>query len=136
MVSCFCQSRLQAPLIACSHLQPLSRLCLMTPDSRRSPQRLRGVSGCPPAHPALQLHTARRRLHGPINTAAMVDGHVQTALLLTCMGACGTALGGLIVVAQPDMSFARLGLLQVRPNFCCVHTLSQATHTYLTAVQF
>jgi len=112
MVSCFCQSRLQAPLIACSHLQPLSRLCLMTPDSRRSPQRLRGVSGCPPAHPALQLHTARRRLHGPINTAAMVDGHVQTALLLTCMGACGTALGGLIVVAQPDMSFARLGLLQ------------------------
>lgn len=27
-------------------------------------------------------------------------GDVHTALLLTCMGACGTALGGLIVVAQ------------------------------------
>ena len=26
---------------------------------------------------------------------------------------CGTALGGLIVVAQPDMSYRRLGLLQV-----------------------
>ena len=38
---------------------------------------------------------------------------MYTALLLTCMGACGTALGGLVVVAQPDMSFARLGLLQV-----------------------
>lgn len=39
-------------------------------------------------------------------------GDVRTALLLTCMGACGTALGGLIVVAQPNMSYARLGLLQ------------------------
>jgi ZIP family zinc transporter len=39
-------------------------------------------------------------------------GDVRTALLLTCMGACGTALGGLIVVAQPDMSYRRLGLLQ------------------------
>lgn len=43
----------------------------------------------------------------------MVAGnHVYTALLLTCMGACGTALGGLVVVAQPDMSYARLGVLQ------------------------
>lgn len=30
------------------------------------------------------------------------------------MGACGTALGGLVVVAQPDMSYARLGVLQVQ----------------------
>ncbi len=47
------------------------------------------------------------------DAGSMVGGHVYTALLLTCMGACGTALGGLVVVAQPDMSFARLGLLQV-----------------------
>ena len=40
-------------------------------------------------------------------------GDVKTALLLTMLGACGTALGGLIVVAQPDMSLSRLGLLQV-----------------------
>ena len=39
-------------------------------------------------------------------------GDVKTALLLTMLGACGTALGGLIVVAQPDMSLSRLGLLQ------------------------
>ena len=41
-------------------------------------------------------------------------GDVKTALLLTMLGACGTALGGLIVVAQPDMSLSRLGLLQAR----------------------
>jgi zinc transporter ZupT len=41
-------------------------------------------------------------------------GDVQTALWLTCLGACGTALGGLLVVAHPSgMDFRRLGLLQV-----------------------
>jgi hypothetical protein len=41
-------------------------------------------------------------------------GDVRTALLLTMLGAAGTALGGLIVVAQPDMSLSRLGVLQAR----------------------
>ncbi|GMH37487.1 hypothetical protein BSKO_05360 [Bryopsis sp. KO-2023] len=39
-------------------------------------------------------------------------GNVTIALVLTSLGAAGTALGGLLVVAQPDMSFRRLGLLQ------------------------
>jgi ZIP family zinc transporter len=38
---------------------------------------------------------------------------VGSALALTSMGAAGTALGGLLVVAQPQMSFRRLGALQV-----------------------
>jgi ZIP family zinc transporter len=40
-------------------------------------------------------------------------GHVLQALLLTFMGAAGTALGGLMVVVQPRMQFQRLGALQV-----------------------
>lgn len=42
-------------------------------------------------------------------------GSTMTALLLTAMGAAGTALGGLMVVAQPKMDFKRLGVLQVGP---------------------
>ena len=38
---------------------------------------------------------------------------VINALLLTGLGAMGTALGGLIVVLQPKMQFKRLGYLQV-----------------------
>ena len=34
-------------------------------------------------------------------------------LLLTMLGAAGTGLGGLLVVLQPQMSFVRLGALQV-----------------------
>ena len=61
-------------------------------------------------------------------------GDVRTALLLTMLGAAGTSLGGLIVVAQPDMSLSRLGLLQARthmpphhprPRVACVHTITQ-----------
>lgn len=42
----------------------------------------------------------------------MMDERVWHALLLTGMGAAGTALGGLMVVAQPKMQFKRLGYLQ------------------------
>ncbi|CAD7698832.1 unnamed protein product [Ostreobium quekettii] len=42
----------------------------------------------------------------------MVAANVGTALALTCLGATGTAVGGAMVVAQPDMSFERLGFLQ------------------------
>ncbi|GFR40486.1 hypothetical protein Agub_g1053 [Astrephomene gubernaculifera] len=42
----------------------------------------------------------------------MIDERVMRALLLTGLGAAGTALGGLMVVAQPKMQFKRLGLLQ------------------------
>jgi ZIP family zinc transporter len=41
---------------------------------------------------------------------------VETALALTMMGAMGTGLGGLMVVVQPNMSFKRLGVLQVQPD--------------------
>ena len=40
-------------------------------------------------------------------------GTSRQALLLTCMGAAGTALGGLLVVVQPKMNFRRLGVMQV-----------------------
>lgn len=40
-------------------------------------------------------------------------GNVPLALMLTSLGAMGTALGGLLVVAIPDMSFQTLGILQV-----------------------
>ncbi|GIL86791.1 hypothetical protein Vretimale_15626 [Volvox reticuliferus] len=42
----------------------------------------------------------------------MIDERVWNALLLTGLGAAGTALGGLMVVAQPKMQFKRLGYLQ------------------------
>ncbi|GLI69798.1 hypothetical protein VaNZ11_014499 [Volvox africanus] len=42
----------------------------------------------------------------------MIDERVWHALLLTGLGAAGTALGGLMVVAQPKMQFKRLGYLQ------------------------
>ncbi|EFJ42807.1 hypothetical protein VOLCADRAFT_66570 [Volvox carteri f. nagariensis] len=42
----------------------------------------------------------------------MIDERVLNALLLTGLGAAGTALGGLIVVLQPKMQFKRLGYLQ------------------------
>jgi hypothetical protein len=38
---------------------------------------------------------------------------VGTALALTMLGAAGTGLGGLLVIIQPNMSFKRLGVLQV-----------------------
>lgn len=41
-----------------------------------------------------------------------MDSKVGTALLLTSLGAVGTTLGGLLVVAQPQMDFKRLGYLQ------------------------
>ena len=43
----------------------------------------------------------------------MIDERVITALLFTGLGAAGTALGGLLVVLQPKMSFVKLGVLQV-----------------------
>ncbi len=50
----------------------------------------------------------------------MFDERVINALLLTGLGAAGTALGGLIVVAQPKMQFKRLGYLQAsRVNLVC-----------------
>ena len=55
-------------------------------------------------------------------------GDVRTALLLTMLGAAGTALGGLIVVAQPDMSLSRLGLLQARGPRCSI-SLTHGTPT-------
>uniref|UniRef100_A0A383VEI4 Uncharacterized protein n=1 Tax=Tetradesmus obliquus TaxID=3088 RepID=A0A383VEI4_TETOB len=39
-------------------------------------------------------------------------GSVVVALVLTGLGALGTALGGLLVVLQPNLSFKRLGALQ------------------------
>eukprot|EP00882_Tetradesmus_deserticola_P013781 GHRQ01014635.1.p1 GENE.GHRQ01014635.1~~GHRQ01014635.1.p1 ORF type:complete len:200 (+),score=47.09 GHRQ01014635.1:222-821(+) len=39
-------------------------------------------------------------------------GSVVIALVLTGLGALGTALGGLLVVLQPSLSFKRLGALQ------------------------
>ncbi|KAG2487893.1 hypothetical protein HYH03_013475 [Edaphochlamys debaryana] len=42
----------------------------------------------------------------------MLDERVIHALMLTALGAAGTALGGLIVVIQPKMQFKRLGYLQ------------------------
>lgn len=42
-----------------------------------------------------------------------MSSSVGQALLLTLLGAAGTALGGLLVVVQPTMSFKRLGMLQV-----------------------
>lgn len=71
------------------------------------------------------------RLRGPLagagagqkgdDTAArssppLMDERVWHALLLTGMGAAGTALGGLMVVAQPKMQFKRLGYLQASPG--------------------
>ena len=47
------------------------------------------------------------------NMAAMDPSTTRQALLLTCMGAAGTALGGLLVVVQPKMNFRRLGVMQV-----------------------
>jgi len=41
-----------------------------------------------------------------------MDPKVQTALLLTSMGAMGTALGAFMVVLHPKMEFKRLGLFQ------------------------
>jgi len=38
-------------------------------------------------------------------TGMVSGGDIHTALLLTCMGACGTALGGLIVVAQARLVY-------------------------------
>ena len=43
-----------------------------------------------------------------------MDPKVLTALLLTSMGAGGTALGALLVVLHPKMQFKRLGIFQVR----------------------
>jgi hypothetical protein len=40
---------------------------------------------------------------------------IPHALALTALGAAGTALGGMLVVVQPRMDFAWLGLLQVHP---------------------
>jgi ZIP family zinc transporter len=48
----------------------------------------------------------------------MVAATVGTALALTMMGAAGTGLGGLMVIIQPNMSFKRLGVLQVGPAGC------------------
>ncbi|GIL51576.1 hypothetical protein Vafri_7542 [Volvox africanus] len=42
----------------------------------------------------------------------MIDERVWHSILLTGLGAAGTALGGLMVVAQPKMQFKRLGYLQ------------------------
>lgn len=44
-----------------------------------------------------------------------MPGHVLQALGLTFLGAAGTGLGGLMVIAQPQMDFKRLGILQVSP---------------------
>eukprot|EP00798_Chlamydomonas_sp_ICE-L_P008617 gene8617-34060_t len=41
-----------------------------------------------------------------------MDEKVVSALLLTSMGAAGTALGALLVVLHPKMEFSRLGFLQ------------------------
>eukprot|EP00879_Flechtneria_rotunda_P017993 GHRR01018857.1.p1 GENE.GHRR01018857.1~~GHRR01018857.1.p1 ORF type:complete len:329 (+),score=111.59 GHRR01018857.1:960-1946(+) len=43
---------------------------------------------------------------------AQMGSSVFQALLLTMMGAAGTALGGLLVIAQPTMNFRKLGALQ------------------------
>ncbi len=48
-----------------------------------------------------------------ITVSTMEAATVGTALALTMMGAAGTGLGGLMVVIQPNMSFKRLGILQV-----------------------
>ena len=45
--------------------------------------------------------------------SVLMEAKVQTALLLTFMGACGTALGAFMVVLHPKMQFKRLGLFQV-----------------------
>ena len=42
-----------------------------------------------------------------------MEEKVQTALLLTFLGACGTAMGAFLVVLHPKMQFKRLGLFQV-----------------------
>ena len=42
-----------------------------------------------------------------------MEEKVQTALLLTFLGACGTAAGAFLVVLHPKMQFKRLGLFQV-----------------------
>lgn len=62
--------------------------------------------------------SVRASYAGPVFEATAVAGSTMagstmTALLLTAMGAAGTALGGLMVVAQPKMDFKRLGVLQV-----------------------
>lgn len=54
-------------------------------------------------------------------------GSTMTALLLTAMGAAGTALGGLMVVAQPKMDFKRLGVLQVANDQPCVVLIGWAS---------
>jgi hypothetical protein len=69
-------------------------------------------------------------------------GSVVVALVLTGLGALGTALGGLLVVLQPNMSFKRLGAVQVghqnfrtsalaaaRQTMCNIHA---DTHTLNT----
>lgn len=62
---------------------------------------------------------------------------VGTALLLTLMGAAGTAIGGILVVIQPSMSYKKLGALQVMqvsrgPNsadtFSCQRSQDKVKH--------
>lgn len=50
--------------------------------------------------------------------------HNLNALSLTCLGALGTAVGGLLVVLQPEVSFVRLGALQVRIATNPIHAYS------------
>jgi hypothetical protein len=54
-----------------------------------------------------------------------IMGSVAIALVLTGLGALGTALGGLLVVIQPNLSFKRLGAIQVG-----VQHLSAATRLH------
>jgi hypothetical protein len=53
-------------------------------------------------------------------------GSVAIALVLTGLGALGTALGGLLVVIQPNLSFKRLGAIQVGVQ----HMSAAATHLH------
>jgi hypothetical protein len=70
----------------------------------------------------------------------MINERVVHALLLTSLGAAGTALGGLMVVLQPKMQFKRLGYLQVcasRHGACsisCTCCISCRTIRYMHSV--
>lgn len=64
---------------------------------------------------SLCVTNSRIDLGRAASCAVNMGSSVEQALLLTLLGAAGTALGGLLVVIQPTMSFKRLGMLQVCP---------------------